>query len=149
MLKLSRSKQISTLIPQVIAKALHEPEFRDQLIANPKKVLHAIAMPIPEEQSVTVLESREGQVFFVLPMMTDQDVQQLSASLSDVHPQRSVRAKILIRAVQDLDYKLQLFKDPKATLKAEGMMIPDSAEVMVLENTDQQFYIILPYIHTH
>jgi hypothetical protein len=149
MLKLSRSKQISTLIPQVIAKALHEPEFRDRLIANPKKVLHAIAMPIPEEQSVTVLESREGQVFFVLPMMTDQDVQQLSASLSDVHPQRSVRAKILIRAAQDSDYKLQLFNDPKATLKAEGMMIPDSAEVMVLENTDQQFYIILPYIHTH
>ncbi len=149
MLKLSRSKKISSLIPQVIAKALHEPEFRDRLIANPKQELYAIAMPILEEQSVTVLESREGQVFFVLPIMTEQDVQQLSASLADVHPQRSVRAKILIRAAQDPDYKLQLFKQPKATLKAAGMMIPDSAEVTVLENTDQQFYIILPHIHTH
>jgi Nitrile hydratase, alpha chain len=149
MLKLSRSKQISSLIPQVIAKALHEPEFRDRLIANPKQVLHAIAMPIPEEQAVTVLESKAGQVFFVLPIMTEQDVQQLSASLADVHPQRSVRAKVLIRAAQDAGYKSQLFKEPKATLNAAGMMIPDSAEVTVLENTDQQFYIILPHIHTH
>jgi hypothetical protein len=143
------SKQISALLSQVVAKAVHEPEFRSQLLTHPKRTLSHLAIPIPDEQNVTVLESKEGQIFFVLPILSDDDVKQLSASLSSVHPQRSIRSRVLIKAAQDSDYKAQLVRDPKAVLNAEGMMIPESAELAVLENSDRQLYIVLPQIHTH
>lgn len=136
-------------LSQVIAKAVHEPEFRSQLIANPRAMLHSMFIPISEEQTVTVLESKEGQVFFVLPILTDLVINDLKASLNSVHPQRSIRSRILIKAASDPEYKAALISSPKAIFSAEGMLIPESAELTVLENSDRHLYLVLPHIHKH
>jgi len=143
------STQTSTSISQVIAKAIHDPDFRTQLIAEPKETLHSMAVPIPAEQTVTVLESKEGQVFFVLPILTDEMIHDLNTSLLSVHPQRSARSRILIKAAQDPSYKAQLLASPKTVLADEGLTIPESSELAVLENSDQHLYIVLPHVHTH
>jgi hypothetical protein len=143
------SNQTSALLSQVIAKAIHEPDFRSRLIADPKTALHSMAFPVSDEQAVTVVESKEGQIFFVLPILTNELVKELNASLSLVHPQRSVRSQILIKAAKNPTYKAQLINSPKAVLSEEGMVIPESAELTVLENSDQHLYIVLPHIHTH
>ncbi len=143
------SHSTSALLPQVIAKAIHEPEFRSQLIADPKATLHSMSIPISKEQDVTVVESKEGQIFFVLPILTDDLINDLNASLSSVHPQRSIRSRILIKAAQNPSYKDQLMDSPKSVLTNEGMLIPESAELTVLENSTQHLYIVLPHIHLH
>ncbi len=143
------AQSTSTVLSQVIAKAVHEPDFRSQLMADPKATLQAMAVPIPVEQTVTVVESKAGEVFFVLPCLTQAMVEDLKASLNTVHPQRSIRSRILIKATQDPLYKAQLLKSPKAVFTTEGMAIPDNAELTVLENSDQQLYLVLPQVHVH
>lgn len=136
-------------LTQVMAKAVHEPEFRSRFIKNPKVILNELDIPIPPEQNVTVLESQEGEIYFVLPVLTEEEVQQLRNSLNTVHPQRSVRSRILLKAREDPDYKTQLIQEPKAMLKAEGLPIPDASTVTLLENSPDQLYIVLPHIHSH
>jgi hypothetical protein len=134
---------------QVMAKAVREPEFRSRFIENPKVTLDEMNISIPPAQNVTVLESRDGEIFFVLPVLTEEDVHQLQTSLNTVHPQRSVRSRILLKAREDPDYKAQLMHNTKEMLKAEGLPIPESSTVTLLENSSDQFYIVLPSIHFH
>jgi hypothetical protein len=136
-------------LTQVMAKAVHEPEFRTRLIANPKVVLDEMEIPIPLAQNVTVLESREGEIFFVLPVLTEAEIHQLRHSLNTVHPQRSVRSRILLKARDDPEYKAQLLQEPKAMLKAEGLPIPEASTVTLLENSSTQLFLVLPHIHSH
>jgi hypothetical protein len=136
-------------LTQVMAKAVHEPDFRSRFVENPKVILDEMDIPIPSAQNVTVLESREGEIFFVLPVLTEEDVTQLRHSLNTVHPQRSVRSRILLKAREDPDYKAKLLEEPKTTLKAEGLPIPNTSTVTVLENSPEQLYIVLPHIHSH
>jgi hypothetical protein len=136
-------------LTQVMAKAVHEPDFRSRFIENPKVILNEMDIPIPSAQNVTVLESREGEIFFVLPVLTEEDVKQLRDSLKTVHPQRSVRSRILLKAREDPVYKAKLLQEPKALLKAEGLPIPDASTVTLLENSPDQLYIVLPHVHTH
>lgn len=143
------SHQVGTPLAQVIAKAVHEPDFRSQLLANPKATLHLMSVSVPDEQTVTVVESKAGQVFFVLPVLTDDLINDLNASLASVHPQRSIRSRILIKAAQNPSYKAQLLNSPKAVLSSEGMVIPESSELVVLENSDRHLYLVLPQIHAH
>jgi hypothetical protein len=136
-------------LTQVMAKAVHEPDFRSRFVENPKVILDEMDIPIPSAQNVTVLESREGEIFFVLPVLTEEDVTQLRHSLNTVHPQRSVRSRILLKAREDPDYKAKLIEEPKEILKAEGLPIPDTSTVTLLENSPEQLYIVLPHIHSH
>lgn len=137
----------TTPLTQVIAKALREPELRSQLMAEPRKTLQTMNVDLPAEQQVTVLESTAQQSFFVLPILTEADVQQLQNSLDTVHPLRSVRSRVLIKAFHDPDYKLQLLKNPKAVLRAEGLPVPESTAMTALENSLEQLYIVLPHVH--
>jgi hypothetical protein len=136
-------------IGQVVAKALKDSDLHLKLLAEPKKTLLAMNVPIPLEQSVTVLESNEKRSFFVLPIMTDADLHELKDSLQSVHPNRSARSRVLIKAAEDPNYKKLLLKDPKTALKAEGMTVPDKTHLTVLENSSEHLYIVIPLIHHH
>jgi hypothetical protein len=136
-------------LTQVMSKAVHEPDFRSRFMENPKVILDEMNIPIPSAQNVTVLESQAGEIFFVIPVLTEEDVNQLRDSLNTVHPQRSVRSRILLKAREDPLYKAKLIEEPKTTLKAEGLPIPNTSTVTVLENSPEQLYIVLPHIHSH
>jgi hypothetical protein len=136
-------------LTQVMAKAVHEPDFRSRFMENPKVILDEMNIPISPAQNVTVLESQAGEIFFVIPVLTEEDVNQLRDSLNTVHPQRSARSRILLKAREDPLYKAKLIEEPKTTLKAEGLPIPNTSTVTVLENSPEQLYIVLPHIHSH
>jgi hypothetical protein len=136
-------------IGAIVAKALREPELYAQLLANPKQTLLAMQVAIPDNQDVTVLESDGSRSYFVLPMMTDADVQELKDSLSSVQGKRSCRSQILIKVAEDPSYKIQLLETPKPLLKAAGIAISDQVELMVLENSAEHLYIVIPAVHRH
>jgi len=132
---------------EAIAKALHEPEFRQRLLTDPKAALRSLRIPVLDHQTITVLEAKHGQTLFVLPVMTDQEVQQLQAALHSNLPQRVVRAQVLLQAAQEPAYKSQLLQQPRETLTAAGIPIPPTMTVTVLENSLTQIYLVLPHIH--
>lgn len=53
-------------------------------------------------------------------------------------------AKLIAKAWSDESFKERLQTDSRAVLEAEGISIPQGADVKVLEQTDTQFYIIIP-----
>jgi hypothetical protein len=52
--------------------------------------------------------------------------------------------QIVARAWMDNGFKQKLLKDPMTMLKEEGFEIPPGAEVKVVENTEKQFFLVLP-----
>jgi hypothetical protein len=136
-------------IGAIVAKALREPELYAQLLAAPKQTLLAMHVVIPDNQDVTVLESDGSQSYFVVPMMTDADVQELQDSLALVQGKRSARSQILIKAAGDPSYKIQLLEAPKPLLAAAGIVIPDKVKLTVLENSAEHLYIVIPAVHRH
>lgn len=98
-------------------------------------------------QAVTVLESKAGQIFFVLPIETPAESEHLQAAIASGLPQRAIRANVILQAWRDRTYKAALLASPKSLLMAAGMPIPESTELTVLENSLEQLYLVLPHVH--
>ena len=52
--------------------------------------------------------------------------------------------QIIAKCWSDESFKQKLLADPVATLKAEGMALPDGLSVKALENTDKVFHLVIP-----
>lgn len=52
--------------------------------------------------------------------------------------------KIVAKAWSDDGFKAKLMSDPKAVLKDNGVDVPDSIDVKVVENTDKVVHFTLP-----
>jgi hypothetical protein len=136
-------------IGAIIAQAMRDTELRSQLLSAPKQTLLALDVSLPETQTVTVLESDHHRSYFVLPIMTEAEVQDLKDSLTAVHPNRSGRSRILIKVAEDPNYKQLLLQDPQSVLRAAGVTIPGHVNITVLENTIEHLYIIIPALPQH
>lgn len=55
-----------------------------------------------------------------------------------------ILGRVIARAWADDAFKQQLAADPKGVLSAEGVEIPNGVNVKVLEETDSQYYLVLP-----
>jgi hypothetical protein len=56
-----------TELDRIAARALAEPDFREQLLRDPKRVLRAAGLHIPDEVDVVVHENTHETVHIVLP----------------------------------------------------------------------------------
>ncbi|WP_181357572.1 NHLP leader peptide family RiPP precursor [Stenomitos frigidus] len=117
------------------------------LKADPKQALQANGISVSDAQAVTVVESKAGQIFFVLPIKTLTETEHLEAAIDSGLPQRAIRANVILRAWRDRAYKAALLASPKSTLLAAGMPIPAATELTVLENSPEQLYLVLPPVH--
>lgn len=53
---------------KVIEKAWAEPDFKKELLENPKEAIQKVTgIAIPENIDVTVLEEAENKLYFILP----------------------------------------------------------------------------------
>ncbi len=52
--------------------------------------------------------------------------------------------QVIARAWSDADFKARLLADPAETLRAEGIEVPAGVKVRAVENTDEQFYLVIP-----
>lgn len=52
--------------------------------------------------------------------------------------------QLVAKTWSDAEFKAKLLANPAETLRAEGIEIPDGVKVTVVENTKEQFYILLP-----
>lgn len=53
-------------------------------------------------------------------------------------------AKVIAKAWADESFKERLLSDSRRVLAEEGIPVPPGVEVKVLEQTDGQFYMVLP-----
>ena len=52
--------------------------------------------------------------------------------------------KLIAKCWADEGFKQRLLDNPAETLKAEGMALPEGARVQVVENTAQDFTLVIP-----
>ena len=52
--------------------------------------------------------------------------------------------QVIAKCWSDESFKQKLLADPVATLKAEGVALPDGLSVKALENTDKVFHLVIP-----
>ncbi len=51
---------------------------------------------------------------------------------------------LIVKAMSDKAFKVKFVENPLAIFKAEGIEIPAGLEIIVLENTDKVFHLVLP-----
>jgi Nitrile hydratase, alpha chain len=56
----------------------------------------------------------------------------------------SAYARVVAQAWTDDSFKRRLLSDPAATLRTEGIEVPDGIEIRVVENTDTVIHFVLP-----
>jgi hypothetical protein len=62
-----------------------------------------------------------------------------------VSAEEILKTKIIEKAWEDAAFKKQLLADPKSAIQeAFGIAIPDSIELKALEETTNQFYLVIP-----
>ena len=53
-------------------------------------------------------------------------------------------AKLIAKAWSDESFKERLLSDSRAVLEAEGIRLPPGVDVKVLEQTESQYFIVIP-----
>ena len=54
-------------------------------------------------------------------------------------------AKIIAKAMSDDAFKNDLKSNPKKVLAEEGIEVPEGKEIKVVENTQDEVYLVIPY----
>ena len=52
--------------------------------------------------------------------------------------------EIIQRSTTDFDFRKRLIHEPREVLRSEGFSIPPEKKVVILESTDDIFYVVLP-----
>ena len=53
-------------------------------------------------------------------------------------------AKLIAKAWSDEAFKERLLTDSRAVLEAEGISVPPGVDIKVVEQTDTQFFMVIP-----
>jgi hypothetical protein len=149
----------------LITRALKDEEFRQELIANAKAVIEQeLETNLPQELDTQVIEETEATLYLVLPNnpygemseeelkalagMTYEDVaqwifEQQRISLLD----EASAVTIFSRAWQEQTFRQELLSNPKKVVEKQLMvMMPEEIEIIVLEESINHLYIVLPKI---
>jgi hypothetical protein len=57
---------------------------------------------------------------------------------------RDLEAQVITQAVQDPAFRARLLADPRAVFAALGLNIPPEVKIQTLEETANQYYLVLP-----
>lgn len=52
--------------------------------------------------------------------------------------------QIIAKAWSDAEFKARLLANPAETLQAEGVEVPAGVKVNAVENTNEQFFLVIP-----
>jgi hypothetical protein len=57
---------------------------------------------------------------------------------------REIETQVITQAVQDPAFRARLLADPKAVFAEMGLSIPPEVNIQVLQETAEQYYLVLP-----
>ena len=119
----NQQDMMQQLLGKTVANAWGDPDFKARLINDPRSVLHDIGLMPPPHLELRVVENTAHKVHITLPAPW--------ADMSD---------PAFIQRMQ---------QDSKSVLAEAGINIPDNAEIIFLENTDNRMHIVLPVAPSH
>lgn len=126
---------------QLLERAQSDATFKQELLHDPKAVLtKELGANIPENVELKVLEETESTHYLVIPKVVDID------TATEGEAEDSI-AQLITRASQDAALKQELLNSPKTVIQREvGISLPEGSDVKVVEETDNNAYIVLPVL---
>ncbi|WP_375515786.1 NHLP leader peptide family RiPP precursor [uncultured Nostoc sp.] len=64
--------------------------------------------------------------------------------MSTAMTRQEIKEKLIARAWQDASFKQKLISNPRAAFEKEGIALPESIEVRVVEESPSTLYLVLP-----
>jgi len=122
---------------EIMHKASINLKFRMRLIDSPVKVLTNEGFALPEGFGMKFIEDKEHTLFIPLPPYVGE------AAADSAREQEKLQ-EVIQRAVTDQAFRTLLVNDPAEILSGEGFVIPENNDVVILESTDDLFYVVLP-----
>ncbi|MEP0894953.1 MULTISPECIES: NHLP leader peptide family RiPP precursor [Leptolyngbya] len=55
-----------------------------------------------------------------------------------------IEAQLIHKAMQDMAFRDRLLANPKAVLAEQGLVVPDDIQIQVLQETSNQYFLVLP-----
>jgi len=65
-------------------------------------------------------------------------------SIMNQEEQNKKMGQVIAKCWADEDFKAKLLPDPVATLKDEGVDLPEGITIKAVENTDKVFHLVIP-----
>ena len=125
----------------LLERAQSDATFKQELLHDPKAVLtKELGANIPENVELKVLEETESTHYLVIPKSVDTDTATEGEAEDPI-------AQLIARASQDAALKQELLNSPKTVIQQEvGISLPEGSDVKVVEETDNNAYIVLPVL---
>jgi hypothetical protein len=126
-------------VQEVIARVWSDESLKTKLLNNPKSVLVKYGLEFPDCVEVQVHENTHSLMNYVVPQASE--IPQ-GVDLEEIEP---MAGKVMKMALADEAFKTKLLSDPKSAIKeAMGLMLPESLEIRVYEDTPTVKHLVLP-----
>ncbi|MBP2831858.1 hypothetical protein J8281_06615 [Aquimarina sp. U1-2] len=155
-----------TKMARILDLAWTDADFKTELIENPNQVLENEDVFLPESLKVIVLQETENEFVFVVPAIPPKEefyyrYEQISgwwmfahqlwywmAQTLDLEKARALREGLTIQLIgrswNDEGYRKLLIDNPKQALEQEGLVFPETLEIISKVNTDRLYHLPLP-----
>lgn len=126
-------------IQEVITRVWSDESLKTKLLNNPKSILAEYGLEFPDSVEVQVHENTHSLMNYVVPQASE--IPQ-GLDLEEIEP---MAGKVMKLALADEAFKTKLLSDPKSAIaEAMGLMLPESLEIRVYEDTPTVKHLVLP-----
>ncbi|MEI6413354.1 MAG: hypothetical protein WCP34_03700 [Pseudomonadota bacterium] len=139
---MSEHPKIPTMI-RVIGKAWADEAFKAALISDPVATIKAEGIPLPEGITISVVVQPTCQVYVALPPKSSEGKMTVEPIRMDGQEFPHM-GQVMVKAWMDEAFQTALISDPIATIKAEGIPVPEGVAVSVIVNPSCQVWVMLP-----
>ena len=139
-------------LSSVVDKAVSDPAFRAQLLANPSATLQSAGVSIPAGARVKIVEDTQNLRYLAVSDrpadISDADL--ATATSETIANDGSVAAKIAVytqlvaKSWTDSSLRSSLLSNPAATLAAHGIAVPNGVQVKAIETSANDLVLAVP-----
>jgi len=134
---MDEEKNPKEILQNIVEKATNDSDFRRKLLKSPNTVLAQNGFPLPEGFTIKFVEETEDAVFIPIPPYMGEQPEKTD--------QKKVTLMQLIqRTALDQEFRRLLIQMPRAVLMSEGFDVPSDKKMVILEATEDFFYVVLP-----
>ncbi len=146
-----QSKSQRNLRAQLIARAWHDPIFKEKLLTDPQPAIEEeLDLRLPEDLQVTVLEETPDTLYLILPGSNGALFRESGNGIGrQKKSEKDIQSRLIAKAGQDAAFKQRLLADPRPTIEQElGITLPRHLHVRVVAETPTHFCLVLPINRT-
>lgn len=137
---MTMQNEISQAYGIVVTRAHSDAAFRQRLLAEPVAALAECGIEVPARLRIHVVENTATRKHIVLPPRPAEMPAAARYSADDENPY----GKLVARAWNDPGFRHRLASHPADALRECGMAAPEGVEIVVVERTPEDAWLILP-----